>query len=185
MPAFIDLSGQRFGKLTVSGLAPKTIGRLFWLCVCDCGNEARVSGDALKRSNTKSCGCGKIATQFDGGDICELTPGQRFGRWKVLSRAPNGLDRHVRWHCMCDCGKSRAVSGLALRAGGSLSCGCGVPRGEGHQASKLTFALAGEIRSKYAAGGVSQSGLAAEYGVCQRTINKVVNNIGWTVDRAA
>lgn len=53
-------------------------------------------------------------------------------------------------------------------------------RGEGHGQSKLTHALAEEIRARYAAGGVTQYDLADAFGVSQRTINKVVNNIGWT-----
>lgn len=49
--------------------------------------------------------------------------GQRFGRWTVISRAPNKGTRAV-WHCRCDCGVEHDVRGDALRRGASLSCGC-------------------------------------------------------------
>ena len=56
-----DLSGQRFGRLTVINQAPTVVTdsvyRPMWHCQCDCGNKAEVWGESLKRGNTKSCGC--------------------------------------------------------------------------------------------------------------------------------
>ena len=57
MSKFIDMTGQRFGRLTVVervGIAPS--GHALWLCECDCGNRHTVSSNQLK-SGTKSCGC--------------------------------------------------------------------------------------------------------------------------------
>lgn len=48
-----DLTGERFGKLTVL----KYIGESKWLCKCECGNFARPRGYSLTRNITKSCGC--------------------------------------------------------------------------------------------------------------------------------
>ncbi|MCK4640622.1 MAG: hypothetical protein KAU06_04730 [Candidatus Marinimicrobia bacterium] len=57
---FIDLTGQRFGKLTVISLALKPANlkgnQRYWKCKCDCGKETIVLGASLKRG-TKSCGC--------------------------------------------------------------------------------------------------------------------------------
>jgi len=57
-----DLTGERFGKLTVTGFNRREIQkgymyRYYWNCVCDCGNECVVSAQLLKRGITKSCGC--------------------------------------------------------------------------------------------------------------------------------
>ncbi|WP_080700196.1 HNH endonuclease signature motif containing protein [Bordetella hinzii] len=52
-------------------------------------------------------------------------------------------------------------------------------RGQGHHQAKLTDAQAIEIRSAYSAGGVTQRQLAAIYGVCQRSISKVVRGISF------
>jgi len=49
--------------------------------------------------------------------------GQRFGRWKVISRAANIRNR-IHWNCICDCGTERMVSSGNLRDGLSVSCGC-------------------------------------------------------------
>lgn len=57
MPAkLIDVSGQKFGRLTALSYTGKA-GRFKWLCICECGNEARVSGHQLRSGQTRSCGC--------------------------------------------------------------------------------------------------------------------------------
>lgn len=54
----IDLTGQKFNRLTVMEYAGTAKdGHAKWRCKCDCGNEIIASGNALKRNNTKSCGC--------------------------------------------------------------------------------------------------------------------------------
>lgn len=57
-----DLSGRRFGKLTVKERAPDYVfpsgaRAVQWLCVCDCGQEKVVRAQDLKSGDTKSCGC--------------------------------------------------------------------------------------------------------------------------------
>jgi hypothetical protein len=56
---FIDLTGQRFGKLTVvKRVLPNTKDRQpRWLCQCDCGGQETVRGGNLRSGNTQSCGC--------------------------------------------------------------------------------------------------------------------------------
>lgn len=53
----IDLTGRRFGKLTVEGLASADKGILVWNCVCDCGNITLVRGNNLRSGAVQSCGC--------------------------------------------------------------------------------------------------------------------------------
>lgn len=56
----IDLTGQRFGKLTVIQEAGHKNGRsIAWLCHCDCGNDKIIDGHSLRIGSTKSCGCTK------------------------------------------------------------------------------------------------------------------------------
>lgn len=58
MGKFIDLTGQRFGRLSVISRAENDKnGNVRWLCLCDCGNEVIVSTKSLKNGHTKSCGC--------------------------------------------------------------------------------------------------------------------------------
>lgn len=59
----IDLTGQRFEKLTVLERSftpsreqnPKR--RAYWLCQCDCGNKKVIVGDSLRSGDSTSCGC--------------------------------------------------------------------------------------------------------------------------------
>ena len=54
----IDLTGQRFGRLTVIGLESTNGSKgTKWNCLCDCGNIVVVKGGHLKDGGTKSCGC--------------------------------------------------------------------------------------------------------------------------------
>ena len=51
----IDITGQKFNKLTVIGIASRN--PLYWRCKCECGNEINVRTSNLKRGLVKSCGC--------------------------------------------------------------------------------------------------------------------------------
>ena len=57
MSGAIDLTGQRFGRLTVIRLAYKKRGDAYWLCRCDCNNEHIVRAGELHNGKAKSCGC--------------------------------------------------------------------------------------------------------------------------------
>jgi len=58
MGKFVDLTGQKFGKLTVVSRAENDKHRnAMWVCKCDCGNEHTTIGCSLRQGNTKSCGC--------------------------------------------------------------------------------------------------------------------------------
>ena len=49
---------HRFTRLVVTSEAGRSkSGELLWLCKCDCGNEVRVPGRALRDGITRSCGC--------------------------------------------------------------------------------------------------------------------------------
>ena len=53
----LDLTGQRFGKLTVLAPAENVGPRTAWLCRCDCGNETVVTTLRLRDGRRTSCGC--------------------------------------------------------------------------------------------------------------------------------
>lgn len=53
----IDLTGKRFGKLTVASRAEKVKYNQYWNCLCDCGITKAIIGIALTSGGTVSCGC--------------------------------------------------------------------------------------------------------------------------------
>lgn len=62
MGAYVDLIGQRFGRLVVTSRAedyvsPKGYKRVQFNCICDCGAQTVVCGASLRSGKTVSCGC--------------------------------------------------------------------------------------------------------------------------------
>lgn len=118
MGKFQDLTGMKFGKLTVVGRDKPFVlksGRtaVMWKCKCECGNECSVSTPNLKSGNTKSCGC------IRNPDLV----GKKFNRLTVLKK-DNSRKRLTYYICQCDCGKIVSVSQYALTSGRTKSCGC-------------------------------------------------------------
>lgn len=53
-----DLTGQKFGRLTVLEFAYRKGKHYYFLCKCDCGNTIVIRRDSLLKKNfTQSCGC--------------------------------------------------------------------------------------------------------------------------------
>ena len=115
-----DLTGQRFGKLTVIRPARTKNGLYGWICQCDCGaiTEPRV-GAALKRQGRqKSRLCSKC------GSWPDLHPGQRFGRLVLIEQVKINDMIGVFYRCQCDCGNTTIVARPRLHRSATKSCGC-------------------------------------------------------------
>lgn len=84
MPAFKDLTGRKFGRLTVVERAEngkccgKSVTR--WLCKCDCGNTVVVEGHSLKNGRTKSCGCLNVERYTELAKTRAITHGGSYTR---------------------------------------------------------------------------------------------------------
>lgn len=92
MPAALDLSGQRFGRLVVIERSHQdSHGAWLWLCRCNCGKTVHVRGATLKAGRTSachSCAATERATTH-GGTGTDL-----YSRWRaMLSRCE---DRNYR-----------------------------------------------------------------------------------------
>ncbi len=117
-----ELSGMRFGRLTVLGRTEKTEDRYaLWHCRCDCGNEILVNTKRLTRGTIRNCGCEPKITGKNGTKAEDLT-GKRFGNLTVLYRVENVRGR-TRWACRCDCGNIHIASARDLKGGKCKSCG--------------------------------------------------------------
>ena len=114
-----NLAGRWFGRLFVLSVVGKTAARkITWLCRCTCGQTKIVVGSALLSGNTSACGnCKK-----DGSIIVRNLCGKRFGKLLVLSQADGRSSGHVRWSCLCDCGKTIITTGHSLRGGQATLC---------------------------------------------------------------
>lgn len=97
---FIDLAGQKFGKLTViEQKGVSKYGHATWLCKCDCGNRSVVLGRNLRNGNTSSCGC--LQRERAGRPIEKTTLAKEYSRlycvwWGMKVRCYN--PKHKGYH---------------------------------------------------------------------------------------
>jgi len=119
---YIDLTGQRFGKLVVLQKSAKKTASYgcVWLCQCDCGKQVFASTSALNSGTKKSCGC--LRTEVNHSRVTDLT-GRRFGRLVAVEKV-NGPNNRTMWHCKCDCGGETYSKPSDLTHGRTKSCGC-------------------------------------------------------------
>ena len=130
----MDLTGKRFGNLTVIGKDPEDytyknkkgfkLTEWKWICQCDCGNTVSIIQHQLLDGSYVTCGNHKMR------DIIDLS-GRRFGYLTVINRAPDPISNPTNdsyWYCQCDCGNESpvVVSGKALKNGSIQTCGCGI-----------------------------------------------------------
>lgn len=103
----IDLSGQRFGKLTVIRLVERRKDASYWLCKCDCGNETIVRGsNHLRKGEVKSCGCYRKEKYYIHG-MCGTRPHRIWSSMKTRCNNSNrekyaiygerGIQYHPKW----------------------------------------------------------------------------------------
>jgi hypothetical protein len=121
----IDLTGQRFGRLTVTSQSRVQGRETHWFCICDCGTQKWIRASHLKDGSTKSCHCIQR----------ENLTGQRFGKLVVTDQSrveikmykKRGIPyahRITKRLCICDCGNHSWPETCALKSGNTKSCGC-------------------------------------------------------------
>lgn len=96
---FIDLSGQRFGKLYVIKRAESKKYKsgqthIQFLCRCDCGKEVVVLAGNLKSGHTQSCGCIRVQTTFERSIKHGKTDCKLYGVWNTMKRRCENPNNH-------------------------------------------------------------------------------------------
>jgi hypothetical protein len=77
-----DITGNRYGKLTVLKYVETIDKKAYWECICDCGETTIVQGARLKTGETKSCGCWKHEARAKH-HLCEH---RIYSIWKGMKR---------------------------------------------------------------------------------------------------
>lgn len=102
MSKLIDLTGQRFGRLTVISRAenyikPNGHKESAWNCRCECGNEVIVTRTNLKRA--RSCGCLKNRCISESKITHGLSDSRIYRIWRNMkSRCYNpNVDRYKQY----------------------------------------------------------------------------------------
>lgn len=89
-----DLTGEKFGRLTVLRRAPNKVGkdgrrRVQWVCQCECRNEVTVLGDNLKGGKSNSCGCLSKEANRNNFSTHGETHTKLYGVWCAIKRRCN------------------------------------------------------------------------------------------------
>ena len=129
-----DLTGQRFGRLTVIKQLPnlKTEKHSYpqWECECDCGETVITTSSTLCSGNISSCGC--LRRERHRKTVTQDLTNMRFGKLTVieLDEETSKKKKQIYWKCQCDCGNIKIALGETLRKNQVNSCGCLVSKGE-------------------------------------------------------
>jgi hypothetical protein len=125
-----DLSGQKFGKLTVlerdfETQKLKNSKDSIWKCQCECGNIISVRRPNLVKGLTKSCGCiYSDAAKSRQNKKFEEEIGKQYGELTVISDTGiRNASRQRKVKCVCSCGKEVIVDLVQLKTGHTKSCG--------------------------------------------------------------
>ncbi|MBN3946442.1 MAG: hypothetical protein HWQ38_08090 [Nostoc sp. NMS7] len=123
-----DCTGQRFGLLTVLGIAEKRSkdNRQLWRLQCDCGKIIERPRSNFATHKNLSCGCQKRLRQIQRNQQRAKPDctGQRFGMLLVLGLGSSHPKHGRLWKVLCDCGNIVESTRTNLDSGRQISCGC-------------------------------------------------------------
>lgn len=134
--------GNKYGLLTVIERAGSIHGKAAWLCQCECGNQIKVTGDALRRGQAKTCGStehrAKRMKEVGKSNYIDIT-NKKFGKLTAIRPIGSASYGGVLWECRCDCGNIHKVEYSNLVNGKVQSCGCLKSKGEQYIQQLLTY----------------------------------------------
>ena len=118
-----DLTGNKYGKLTVKKMLYNynNTNRTKCLCDCDCGNtDILRESYQLTHAIDSSCGCGK--KEYIRKSCGKEINGQKFGKLLILDTLWDNNPPMV--YCYCDCGNTILLNKKDVQTGHTKSCGC-------------------------------------------------------------
>lgn len=90
MTRMIDITGQRFGRLTAIEPTGQSLNKyILWRCKCDCGNEHIARSHDLRQGTTKSCGCllRETATRMGKSNTTHgMTNAPEYYTWEAMKQ---------------------------------------------------------------------------------------------------
>jgi hypothetical protein len=95
----IDISGQRFERLTVIRPIGTRYKKVHWLCLCDCGRDTIVATGSLQSGHIRSCGCLYVDSRSTTNCTHRLSGTPEHRVWKgMITRCENqGRDFYPRY----------------------------------------------------------------------------------------
>lgn len=120
--ALEHMIGKKFNRLTIQKRVRYEDRKVYYECLCDCGNITKVDSGNLKNNSTTSCGC--VYTNERGQKNKLNLTGQKFGYLTVKYPVEPSAQGKTQWFCECDCGGTKVVHTVNLRGLKTISCGC-------------------------------------------------------------
>lgn len=95
----LDLTGNRYGRLTVLKENGKRGKNILWLCRCDCGNEINAIPYNLKNGHTQSCGCLQKEARAKSHATHHKSKSRLYRIWRhIKSRCLNENVSHYKYY---------------------------------------------------------------------------------------
>lgn len=118
----IDVTGEKYGRLTALKRLGSGTGGAQWLFACDCGQEKVAAIAQVRAGKALSCGClrRETAAARNTFDVA----GRRVGRLLVIERIGSTRHQAGLWRCVCDCGRETRATTHHIAKGVKQSCGC-------------------------------------------------------------
>lgn len=199
---FIDLTGRKFGRLTViRRVGKRKGGDIKWACECQCGQNIIVSANHLKDGHTKSCGCLRheiSSIRMTKHGMSKTLTYRTWASMKSRCQNPNeprykdyggrGISVCDRWlkfeNFLEDMGEK--PRGLTLdrknndRGYCKENCKWSSKQEQARNRRMVKFTKS-DVRTikKCLRDGVKQKLLAQKYGVATTTINAIAKNKNW------
>lgn len=116
-----NLTGQKFGKLTVKEIDPNhALKKASWICHCECGQTKIVRAINLKLGHTKSCGCDTFKRtdkhaswtgygELSGSEWSKITNGAEKRNIEITLTIEQAWKLFIKQNGKC------AISGLELK----------------------------------------------------------------------
>ena len=99
----LNISGEKFGRLTVLRMDSVRNYHTMWKCRCECGNEITVQGNHLTSGHTQSCGCLQRERASKTTARIKTIHGHRYDRI------------YKNWMCMKSrCGKRKGYENVSI-----------------------------------------------------------------------
>jgi len=91
MKKVTDITGQKFGRLTVTKMVDKRDdrGRVIWELDCACGNKMALPLSSFKYGNTSSCGCLRRELVGDDHRTHGMSKTSTYSAWLAMRKRCN------------------------------------------------------------------------------------------------
>ena len=114
---FIDLTGKRFGKLTVLyDTNKKRAGHTLWHSICDCGNHVDAQSSDLIGGKTISCGCQSESIIASGIKKYFVERYNSETEYKIFKNPKT--NRFLPYDIYVHQGKNREINGIYIEING-------------------------------------------------------------------